>query len=38
MPLLTLNNLDYSVGGPLLLEDTNLAIDAGEHIYVIGRD
>ncbi len=38
MPLLTLNNLDYSVGGPLLIEDANLAIDAGERICVVGRN
>ncbi len=38
MPLLTLNNVDYSVGGPLLIEDANLAIDAGERICVVGRN
>ena len=27
MPLLTLNNIDYSVGGPLLIEDAMLAMD-----------
>ena len=38
MPLLTLTNVDYSVGGPLLIEDANLAIDAGERICVVGRN
>lgn len=38
MPLLTLNNLDYSVGGPLLIKDANLAIDPGERVCVVGRN
>ncbi|MEJ7745894.1 MAG: ATP-binding cassette domain-containing protein [Luteimonas sp.] len=38
MPLITLNNVDYSVGGPLLLEKVALAIDPGERIALIGRN
>ena len=38
MPLVTLQGVDYGVGGPLLLEDVALAIDAGERIALIGRN
>jgi len=38
MPLITLQNVDYSVGGPLLLEKVNLAIEPGERIALIGRN
>jgi ATP-binding cassette subfamily F protein uup len=38
MPLITLQNVDYSIGGPLLLENVGLAIDAGERIALIGRN
>jgi ATP-binding cassette subfamily F protein uup len=38
MPLITLNALDYSVGGPLLLEKAELAIEPGERIALIGRN
>ncbi|HET9485506.1 MAG TPA: ATP-binding cassette domain-containing protein [Xanthomonadales bacterium] len=38
MPLITLNNVDYGVGGPLLLEDVELSIDRGERIALIGRN
>ncbi|MBB1472305.1 ATP-binding cassette domain-containing protein [Luteimonas sp. MC1782] len=38
MPLITVNAVDYSVGGPLLLEKVDLAIDAGERIALIGRN
>ena len=38
MPLITLNNVDYSVGGPLLLEKVSLAIEPGERIALIGRN
>src|SRR6476620_11659473 len=38
MPLITLNDVDYSVGGPLLLDKVTLAIDAGERIALIGRN
>jgi len=38
MPLITLQNVDYSVGGPLLLEKAELSIDTGERIALIGRN
>src|ERR1700733_7786423 len=38
MPPLQLQNVDYSVGGPLLLEQLNLAIDANERVCVVGRN
>ncbi|MDQ3228969.1 MAG: ATP-binding cassette domain-containing protein [Pseudomonadota bacterium] len=38
MPLITLHNVDYSVGGPLLLEKVALAIEPGERIALIGRN
>jgi len=38
MPLITLQNVDYSVGGPLLLEDVELSIESGERIALIGRN
>ncbi|MEQ4576429.1 ATP-binding cassette domain-containing protein [[Pseudomonas] boreopolis] len=38
MPLITLNAVDYSVGGPLLLEKAELAIEPGERIALIGRN
>jgi len=38
MPLITLQGVDYSVGGPLLLEHVDLAIEPGERIALIGRN
>jgi ABC transport system ATP-binding/permease protein len=38
MPLITLQAVDFSVGGPLLLDDVQLSIEAGERIAVIGRN
>ena len=38
MPLITLQGIDYSVGGPLLLEHVDLAIEPGERIALIGRN
>ena len=38
MPLITLTNVDYSVGGPLLLQHVDLAIEPGERIALIGRN
>ncbi|KAI1691725.1 ABC transporter domain-containing protein [Ditylenchus destructor] len=38
MPLITLQNVDFSVGGPLLLEKAELSIEPGERIGLIGRN
>jgi ABC transport system ATP-binding/permease protein len=38
MPLLALQALDYSVGGPLLLDGVDLAVERSERICVIGRN
>ncbi len=38
MPLLTLNDVDFGVGGPLLLDGVDLAIEPGERIALIGRN
>ncbi|MCA1714442.1 MAG: ATP-binding cassette domain-containing protein [Gammaproteobacteria bacterium] len=38
MPLITLTDVDYSIGGPLLLEQVELTIEAGERIALIGRN
>jgi ABC transport system ATP-binding/permease protein len=38
MPLLTLQDVDYGVGGPLLLENASLSIEPGERIALIGRN
>ncbi len=38
MPLITLQDVDFSVGGPLLLEKVDLSIEAGERIALIGRN
>jgi len=38
MPLLQLQRVDYSVGGPLLLEKVDLAIDAKERVCIVGRN
>ncbi|ANB17066.1 ATP-binding cassette domain-containing protein [Dokdonella koreensis] len=38
MALITLNDVDYSVGGPLLLEKAGLSIEPGERIALIGRN
>ena len=38
MSLINLVDVDYSVGGPLLLEHSNLAIERGERIAVVGRN
>ena len=32
MPLITLQNLDFGVGGPALLSRANLSFEAGERI------
>src|SRR6187455_203007 len=36
--LLQLQNVDFSVGGPLLLDDVNLSIDRGERLCIVGRN
>lgn len=38
MPLLSFNNVDFSVGGPLLLERASFSIEPGERICVLGRN
>jgi ATP-binding cassette subfamily F protein uup len=38
MSLVNLVRLDYSVGGPLLLDGADLAIERGERIAVVGRN
>ena len=38
MSLITLNAVDYGVGGPLLLERVDLTIEPGERIALIGRN
>jgi ATP-binding cassette subfamily F protein uup len=38
MPLLTLNDVDFGVGGPLLLDGVGLSIEPGERIALIGRN
>ena len=38
MPLITLQGVDYGVGGPLLLDGVELAIEPGERIALIGRN
>src|SRR3546814_15537687 len=38
MPLTTLQGGDYSAGGPLLLENVVLSLDAGERVALIGRN
>jgi len=36
--LLSVKNLDFSIGGPLLLENVNLEISAGERVCLVGRN
>ena len=38
MALVTLQQVDYGVGGPLLLEGVDLAIERGERVCVVGRN
>ena len=38
MPLLHFQNVDFSVGGPLLLEQVNLSIEPGERVCIVGRN
>ncbi|MCD9028466.1 ATP-binding cassette domain-containing protein [Luteimonas sp. BDR2-5] len=38
MPLMTLNGVDYGVGGPLLLQQVEFSIERGERVALIGRN
>jgi ATP-binding cassette subfamily F protein uup len=38
MPLIQLQAVDYSVGGPLLLEKIDLTIEPGERVCIVGRN
>ncbi|MDN5925429.1 MAG: ATP-binding cassette domain-containing protein, partial [Xanthomonadales bacterium] len=38
MSLIQLINVDFSIGGPLLLEAVNLTIEAGERVCIVGRN
>ena len=38
MPLIQLQAVDFSVGGPLLLENVDLTIEPGERVCVVGRN
>ena len=38
MPLLSLLDLEFAVGGPPLLEGVDLTVEAGERIAVVGRN
>ena len=38
MPLIQFQNVDYSVGGPLLLEQISLTIEPGERVCIVGRN
>lgn len=38
MPLISFNQVDFSVGGPLLLDHVSFSIEPGERICVLGRN
>lgn len=38
MALINFQNVDYSVGGPLLLEQVNLTIEPNERVCIVGRN
>src|SRR5687768_17066843 len=38
MPLLNLIDVDYSVGGPLLLDGIEFAIEPNERVCIVGRN
>src|SRR5918993_1055853 len=38
MPLITFQDVDFGVGGPLLLEKVSLSIEPGERVCIVGRN
>ncbi len=38
MPILTINDLSHAFGGPPVLEDVNLQLDAGDRVCLVGRN
>ncbi len=38
MHLLSIKNLNFSIGGPLLLEQVDLTIESGERVALVGRN
>ncbi|MEO5831214.1 MAG: ATP-binding cassette domain-containing protein [Rhodanobacter sp.] len=38
MSLIQLQSVDFSIGGPLLLEHVNLSIEANERVCIVGRN
>ena len=38
MSLIQLQNLDFSIGGPLLLEQVNFSIEPNERVCIVGRN
>lgn len=38
MSLIQLHNVDFSIGGPLLLEHVDLSIDRNERVCIVGRN
>ncbi len=38
MSLIQLQHVDFSIGGPLLLEQVNLSIEANERVCIVGRN
>jgi ABC transport system ATP-binding/permease protein len=38
MPVIQIQGVDYSVGGPLLLEHVDLSIDRNERVCIVGRN
>jgi ATP-binding cassette subfamily F protein uup len=38
MSLIQLQSVDFSIGGPLLLEHVDLSIEANERVCIVGRN
>ena len=38
MSLIQLQRVDFSIGGPLLLEHVDLSIEANERVCIVGRN